>query len=80
MSWGGGQIDQVPQPCFIGSRAQVEHLGIKPVQLVPQPIGTATELFEQRFLRATQLPSQQELRCIQVEPTQTGLIGTDGIG
>ena len=77
MSWGGGQIDQVPQPCFIGPRAQVKHLGIKPVQLVPQPIGTATELFEQRFLRTTQLPSQQELWFIQAEPTKTGLIGTE---
>jgi hypothetical protein len=58
----------------------VEHLRIKPVQLVPQPIGTATELFKQRFLRSTQLPQQQELRFIQVEPTKTGLIGTDGVG
>jgi hypothetical protein len=58
----------------------VEHLGIQPVQLVPSPIGTATERFEQRCLRSTQLPSQQELRFVQVEPTKTGLIGTDGIG
>src|SRR5712664_1536728 len=43
-------------------------------------MGTATELFEQRFLRSTQLPSQQELRFIQLEPTKTGLIGPDCIG
>jgi hypothetical protein len=76
VSWGRDEIDQVPQPWLIGSRAQLEQLGIQPVQLVPQPIGTATELFEQRFLRSTQLPSQQELRFIQLEPTKTGLIGT----
>jgi hypothetical protein len=32
---GGGQSDQVPQPGLIGRRAQLEHLGIKPVQLLP---------------------------------------------
>ena len=31
---GGSQIDQVPQPGRIGGRAQLEHLGIKPVQLI----------------------------------------------
>jgi hypothetical protein len=30
----GGQIDQVLQPGLIGGRAQLEHLGIKTVQLV----------------------------------------------
>jgi hypothetical protein len=31
---GGGQIDQVPQPGRISGRAQLEHLRIKPVQLI----------------------------------------------
>src|SRR5215831_12824502 len=35
VSWGRDEIDQVPQPGFIGRRAQLEHLGIKSVQLVP---------------------------------------------
>ena len=52
---GGGQIDEVPQPGLISSRAQLEHLGIKPVQLIAQLIGTTTERFEQRFFRTTKL-------------------------
>ena len=55
---GGGQIEEVPQPGLIGGRAQLEHLRIKSVQLIAQPIGTATELFEQRFFRATELSYQ----------------------
>jgi hypothetical protein len=35
VSWGRDEIDQVPQPWLIGRRAQLEHLGIKSVQLVP---------------------------------------------
>ncbi len=38
-------------------RAQLEHLGIKPVQLIPEPMSTATEVFEQRFFRSTALSS-----------------------
>jgi len=52
---GGGQLEQVPQPGRIGRRAQLEHLGIKPVQLLPSPIGTPPERFEQRFFHATEL-------------------------
>jgi len=51
----GGQIDEVPQPGLIGRRAQLEHLGIQPVQLIASPIGIATELFEPCFFRATEL-------------------------
>ena len=43
---GRGSIDQLPQPGRIGGRAQREHLGIEPVQLVLEPIGTATKVFE----------------------------------
>ena len=52
---GGRHIDEVPQPWLIGGRAQLEHLGIKPVQLLPAPMRTATEVFEQRFFRTTEL-------------------------
>jgi len=54
---GGRQIDEVPQPWLIGGRAQLEHLGVKPVQLIPEPMSTATEVFEQRFFRSTALSS-----------------------
>jgi len=51
----GGEVEQVPQPWLVSRRAQLEHLGIKPVQLVPEPIGTPPELFEQHFFSATEL-------------------------
>jgi hypothetical protein len=52
---GGSQIAQVPPPGRIGGRAQLEHLGIQPVQLLASPIGTTTKVFAQRFFRATAL-------------------------
>ena len=55
---GGGQIEEVPQTRRIGRRAQLEHLRIQPVQLIASPIGTATELFEQRFFSSTELSYQ----------------------
>ena len=55
---GGGQIEEVPQPRRIGRRAQMEPLRIQPVHLIASPIGTATELFEQHFFRATALAYQ----------------------
>src|SRR5215471_9908412 len=55
LGWGGGEGEQVPQPWLVSRRAQLEDLGIKPVQLVPEPIGTPPELFEQRFFSATEL-------------------------
>ena len=78
--WGRDESDQVPQPWLIGRRAQLEPLGIQPVQLVPQPIGTTTKVFEPRFFRSTELSSPSEWRFFQVEPTQTGLIRPHGIG
>jgi hypothetical protein len=35
MGRGRGEIDQVPSPWLISGRAELEHLGIKPVQLIP---------------------------------------------
>jgi hypothetical protein len=49
------------------------------MQLVTQPIRGTTEFFEEHFFRPTQLPSHQELRLIQPEPAETGLIRPHGI-
>ena len=50
------------------------------MQLIASPIGTATKVFEQCFFRSAEFSSDQELRVVEVEPTKTGPIGTDGIG
>jgi hypothetical protein len=41
-----GKFEQVPKPSFIGARAQLEYLGIKTMQRIPQPIHSKKELFE----------------------------------
>ena len=47
------------------------------MQLLPSPIGTPPARCEQRFFHAPALSYQYQVRCIQVEPTKTGPIGTD---
>ncbi len=54
---GGRHIDEVPQPWRIGGRAPLEHLGIQPVPRIPEPMSTATKVFEPRFFRSTALSS-----------------------
>src|SRR4030095_9402990 len=63
----------------IGCRAQLQHLGIKAMQLLPQPIRGPTEFFKQRFFRPTQIPQHEELRGIPPEAAETGAIRAERI-
>jgi hypothetical protein len=77
---GGGPSDPVPQPGRIGRRAPLEHRGSKPGPRLPEPSGTPTERCAHRFFRSPALSLQSPWRCIQLEPTTTGPIGTACVG
>src|SRR2546426_810250 len=77
---GRGELEQRPDPRLVDRRTEPEHLGIEPLQLLPQAIGQAPELRLQLLLGARQFPELNKQRVIDVHLPERGPVGAQRVG
>jgi hypothetical protein len=64
----------------MGSRAQLQHLGIQPMQLVTKPMGYAAKFLKQTCLSSAQLAQDEESRRPQAHCSEALRIGPQCVG
>ena len=59
-SWCGGELEQCPEPGFVGGRAETKQLRILAGELIPELIGNADEISGDCFVVTGELAQTQD--------------------
>ena len=78
--WGWRDLQQGPDPRLIARRTEGEHLGVEPLELLPQAIRHPIQLHLQVLLDPGQFPEVDDPWVVDAHAPKRGLIGPQGVG